>query len=288
MLSRRALATIHAGFLAACLSGTALAYDFSVSNEISEPIEVAVAYETDTDKTNPQPSGDRTINGFFVIPPSQTAKLFTYNNRLNAAWVMVRSGTAKTIWRPQNIPFFDINANQINCSQSDCWVSNFPDFYGDTAVTQTIFSSVVTNGLPLHMIKIVDTVDAKSIVFRWIHPLPTGPKICNQLTKPMNAAIGYFSKDKQTWVASGWYPLSPGACTPVITDINERAYGFATDNGLKKAPASKPATFCVDRQATFSLPFDACQKQPNPNYRNEVFGLIETAADGSITWNISP
>jgi len=284
------------------ISSQASAYVFKVQNRGTQVIELAVAYEADQFDGAPA-SGSRFINGLFMIEPGKTAALFTYTQALNAAWVAIRSGPQRTVWKAERLQTYDVASSNIVCKPA-CAVTGIPGFTGDTAVTATIYESLMTVGYgPLHLAKVFGAVLYADAELVWAPPAPvpvpvppvvTGQvKICNQTDKHLAAAVGYFDSEQKVWVAAGWYHLDAGSCAAPLNNAKGSVYGFATDlpgrgqGGTRKVPSGTAASFCVSSNEAFTLPFTACQT-PQAEDRMESFGQLVPDAQGHITWNITP
>ena len=307
------------------VSSQAIAHVFKVTNRDIQTIELAVAYEADEFDGAPA-SGVRYINGVYIIKPGQTAALFTYKQALNSAWVSVRSGAQRTVWKAEHLPTFDVSANSVVCKPV-CAVAGIPGFTGDAAVTTTMYATLMVPGYaPVHLAKIFGAVLGRDAELIWspsrpapgplpvppaplplplpVPPLPVPPaplppvsdgqvRVCNQTDKRLATAIGYFDTTQKAWEAVGWYQLDAGSCTTPLTSHKGAVYGLATDQpasnegGTRKIPSGSTASFCVSSQGSFTLPFTACQAM-KPDVRLEAFGQLVPDAQGHISWNITP
>ena len=272
--------------------GKASAYVFKVTNTEKDPIEVFVAYEIDGKGEDAQTFGKRTIDGFFLVRPGETANLFLYSHFLRTAWVAVRSGADKVVWQPSDRPTFDVSPANVTCIVF-CRVEEFPGFTGEVLLSLTARNAVINNGMTLHMVNVAENMRDRDSEFKWTrHVDKKAINVCNKSGRPVHTSFAYFDTNRQAWVASGWYQIKADACAQPVSGDQGDVYAFATDDlggsGTTWVPGSGAASFCTDPTTTYILTYDACLTEGETKLRVETFGRLEAAGDGSINWNIEP
>ena len=273
--------------------GKASAYVFKVTNTEKDPIEVFVAYETDGKGDLAQTFGKRTIDGFFLVRPGETANLFLYSHFLRTAWVAVRSGADKAVWQPSDRPTFDVSPANVTCKVF-CRVEEFPGFTGEALLSLTARQAVINNRMTLHMVSVAENMRDKDTEFKWTSQVEKKTiNVCNKSGRPVNTSFAYFDTNRQAWVASGWYQIKADACAQPVSGDQGDVYAFATDDqgGNERTtwvPSAGAASFCTDPTTTYILTYDACLAGGETKLRVETFGRLEVAGDGSINWNIEP
>jgi len=306
----------------ACIGSEALAYEFTVTNTDSQAIEVATAYGTDLSGRPLVTSGQRFMNGPYVLKPGETKLLFTYWHTLEAAWLSVRIGNDALVWQPTDHETFDVTAESVQCTPF-CGVPNFPGFSSPVMLTQSIYDHVSKRKVPQHFAKVSSQIHDQNTHFNWApqdHPVPPTPvpptpvpptpvpptpipppptpvpnegiSICNQSGQIINAAFGYFDTASKAWVSAGWYVIDDVSCSQPLGKINGPIYGYATNDthsaGTFWLPSDQEASFCLDSLNTYLLPYAACLDGNHANYRIQTFGLIKTNSQGRAIWMINP
>ena len=289
---QRAILKLSVGLaVLAGFCGSASALEFSVSNLDLEPIEIAIAYETDQGASESKPQSAREIKAYYLLQPGQTGILFTYDLTLNNVWVEVRYGKDKRVWQGSNRETFDITSNSLTCT-THCTVNKFGDFSGNLSMEDHLSNWLLSGRNQFHFTKILSQLQNQSAVFQWKTPPENNLKVCNNTERAISLALGYFNQQSGQWMSNGWTRIDQKACSQQALSFTGSVYGYATDDVTGKGsawlPSTKEASFCIDSVNNFTLPYQACSSDAKAGYRLETFGELGSLSNGLVTWNINP